>query len=185
MEKTVIIKKAINQLANEYKHNNNYFFNEHDFHHIFFNLVYSDLKPYIHPEYPTVMRFIREKEKDDEYQKNKHSFSANIKKGRRGHYDFVVLSREFYDKNKYDFYKLSNKKAGINENKIPFIEIALEFKYITDRIDIEKIKFDIFKLREGKEVKNKILIIFTRKCISDDIKKEIKKVTGDEVEVIK
>ena len=47
------------------------------------------------------------------------------------------------------------------------------------------IKFDIFKLKEGGEIKNKILIIFIREgvTISDKVKKEIKEVAGDDVEI--
>ena len=46
----VIIEKAINELENRYNKNKDNFFNEHDFHHIFFNIVHSELEPFFHPE---------------------------------------------------------------------------------------------------------------------------------------
>ena len=179
------IKDALNRLSDLYKQNENDFFNERDIHHLFFSMIYSDFKPLVHPEYRTNKRFIREKSKKEKYQEDKHSFVPEIKKGRRGHYDVVVLSNEFYQRNKKNFDKLSNKTIGINSNEKKYIDIALEFKYFIDRIDLEEISFDIFKLREGDEIKHKILVIFLKKGVdlTDTMEKNIKDFAGNDVEV--
>jgi hypothetical protein len=185
MNNNKIITDAISKLSDKYKNNENDFFNEKDMHHLFFNIVYSNLKQLIHPEYITNKRFIRKKSKNEDYQKNKHSFEPNIKKGRRGHYDLVVISKDFYEKNKNDFNKVSNKTIGINSTEGCYIDIALEFKYFIDKIDLEEIKFDIFKLKEGNEINHKIMIIFIKKGVDfpDNIKRYIEDFADNKVKL--
>jgi hypothetical protein len=80
-----------------------------------------------------------------------------------GHYDFVVLNETFYDQNRGDFDKLSNKKVDINKDiDYPYIDIAIEFKYITGTFDQREIEYDLFKLKEADEVLHKKLIILTK-----------------------
>jgi len=124
----------------------------------------------IHPEYPTQKRFIRirGKKTDEKYEDGIHCFNPSIKKGVRGHYDFIVLNEDFYNKYSNDFNKISNKRVNINsELDFPYIDIAIEFKYITGTFDIREINYDLFKLKQADEVKNKKLIIFTRKRETD------------------
>jgi len=90
------------------------------------------------------------------------------KKSRRGHYDFAILKEEFY--NEYigtleQFDRLSNKNVNTNIDILhPYIDSVFEFKYITNGSIgvIKEIKFDIFKLLNAYEAKNKYLIIFMK-----------------------
>ena len=192
MDKLRLIKDSLEELKKEYQKNPNNFFNEHDFHHIFFNVVYSKLgdesKLLFHPEYPTRKRFVREKEKDEEYEKDKHSFSLDKNKGKRGHYDFVVLKEGFYEDNKDDINKLSNKTVLINKKiNYKYIDTAIEFKYTTGYLDINQIKFDLFKLNEAEEVDNKILVVFLKKEVpnSKEISRDIQNLNKGSVEIFK
>ena len=68
------------------------------------------------------------------------------------------------------FDRLSNKNVNTNiDIQDQYIEFAFEFKYITNGSIsvIKEIEFDIFKLKEAKEAKNKYLIIFIKKIFSD------------------
>lgn len=173
MSKEGIIEQKIEELADEYLENSDEFFNEHDFHHKFYCLMYPEFNNLIHPEYPTRQRFIREKASDEDYVFGTHCFNPDIKKGVRGHYDFTIFKEEFYNEHigtLDQFDRLSNKSVDTNiDIEDQYIEFAFEFKYITSgSINIIKeIEFDIFKLKEAKEVKNKYLIIFIKKIFSD------------------
>jgi hypothetical protein len=166
-----IVEKAINDLIEEYLDEPDDFFNEHDFHHLFFCKLYPHLKHLIHPEYPTRKRVIKNKENKDEYSNTKHLFEPEIGKGRRRHYDFVIFNKDFYDryiKELGRFDRLSNREADVNidiENK--YIDYVFEFKYITSgSINvINEVKSDVFKLKEAKEAFNRYLIIFIKKSI--------------------
>lgn len=166
MNSLEVVNKAIEDLSHDFNKRPDYFLNEHDVHHVFYcklsSLIESPLKDLLHPEYPTKKRFIRirGKKTDEKYEKGVHS---DVKKGRMGHYDFVVLNETFYDQNRGDFDKLSNKKVDINKDiDYPYIDIAIEFKYITGTFDQREIEYDLFKLKEADEVLHKKLIILTK-----------------------
>ena len=185
-----LIKDSIEELRIEYYHNPNNFFNEHDFHHIFFNIAHSKLddksKSLLHPEYPTRKRFIREKSKNEEYTMEKHSFLLDKKLGKRGHYDFVVLNNEFYKKYRNNLDKLSNKTVMVNKDiDYKYIDIAIEFKFITKNLDIDEVKFDLFKLNQAEEVEAKLFIIFIKKGIHhfDEFYSNIQNLEKGKVEV--
>lgn len=173
MSNQAIIELALNELADEFQNNPDEFFNEHDFHHKFFCMLYPKFRNLIHPEYPTRKRFIKERAENEKYIFGKHCFDPDIKKGVRGHYDFVIFKEEFYNEHKDaldKFDRLSNKKVDTNidiEDK--YIDFAFEFKYITSgSINvIKEVEFDIFKLNEAAEAENKYLIIFIKKIFSD------------------
>ena len=186
-----LIKDSIDKLLYEYNKDPNNFFNEHDFQHCFFYIAHSifDDKSIslLHPEYPTRKRFIREKSEDDKYSIGKHSFPLDKKLGRRGHYDFVVLNSKFYnDYHINNLEKLSNKTVMINKDiNYKYIDIAIEFKFITKNLNINEIEFDLFKLNEAEEVKAKLLIVFIRKGIPhfDEFYNKIQNLEKGKVEV--
>ena len=129
----------------------------------------DESKLLLHPEYPTRKRFIREKSKNEEYTMEKHSFPLDKKLGKRGHYDFVVLNNEFYKKYRNNLDKLSNKTVMVNKDvDYKYIDIAIEFKFITKNLDVDEIKFDLFKLNQAEEVEAKLFIIFIN-CTSHSI----------------
>jgi hypothetical protein len=177
MDNQAIIELKIQELSDEFYEYPDHFFNEHDFHHKFYCMMYPEFDNLLHPEYPTRMRFIKEKSNNEEYSLGIHCFNhedENLRKNsRRGHYDFVIFKEKFYNDHigKLDqFDRLSNKKIHTNiDIKDQYIEFAFEFKYITNGSIsvINEIEFDIFKLKEAKEVKNKYLIIFIKKIFSD------------------
>jgi hypothetical protein len=165
-----IVEKAINELRDEYLSDEDEFFNEHDFHHLFFCKLYPNFKHLIHPEYPTRNRFIRNKGDEDSYKLGKHSFQPEeTNKGVRGHYDFVIFNEKFYNEHKESldrFERLSNKNVNTNIDRTDqYINFAFEFKYVTSgsKSFVEEIEFDIFKLNEANEVKNKYIIVFIKK----------------------
>ena len=169
MDSLEVVNKTIKELIDDFKSRKDYFFNEHDIHHVFYCKL-SELGDMIHPEYPTLKRFIRirGKKTDETYKNGVHCFEPDIKKGVRGHYDFVVLNNKFYNEYKDNFDKLSNKTVNINSDiDYPYIDVAIEFKYITGTFDPREIEYDLFKLKQADEVKNKKLIIFTRKRETD------------------
>ena len=174
-----IVELKIEDLATEFQENPDEFFNEHDFHHKFYCMLYPEFKNLIHPEYPTRKRFIKEKATEEDYVFGTHCFDPEIKKGVRGHYDFVIFKEKFYNehKNTLDkFDRLSNKKVDTNiDIKNQYIDFAFEFKYITSgSINvIKEIEFDIFKLKEASEAENRYLIIFIKKVFSDNGFKQI------------
>ncbi|MGF7118645.1 hypothetical protein [Methanobacterium oryzae] len=173
MSNQAIIELALNELADEFQNNPDEFFNEHDFHHKFFCMLYPKFKNLIHPEYPTRKRFIKERAENEKYIFGKHCFDPDTKKGVRGHYDFVIFKEEFYNEHKDaldKFDRLSNKKVDTNiDIEDMYIDFAFEFKYITSgSINvIKEVEFDIFKLNEAAEAENKYLIIFIKKIFSD------------------
>ena len=185
-----LIEDSIEELRKEYYDNPNNFYNEHDFHHIFFNIAHLRLddesKSLLHPEYPTRKRFIRDKSKHEEYEKEKHSFPPDKKFGKRGHYDFVILNSEFYKRYKDNLPKLSNKTVMVNNDiNYKYIDIVIEFKFITVYLDINEIKFDLFKLNEAEEVNKKLLIIFLKKGPHfDEFYKNIQTLEKGKVKVI-
>lgn len=189
-----IIEIKIEELVKEFYENPHEFFNEHDFHNKFFCMLYPELKNLIHPEYPTRHRFIKERTAGEDYVFDNHCFDPKVKKGVRGHYDFVIFDEEFY--NKYNgtleqFDRLSNKNVDIvSELNKKYIDFAFEFKYITGGsiAVIKEIEFDIFKLKEAKEAKNKYLIIFMRELSKKGFKQLIEplnkfKTEEEEIEI--
>lgn len=169
MDSVEIVNTAINELIEEFNVRKDYFFNEHDIHHVFYCKL-SKLGDLVHPEYPTLKRFvrIRGKKTDETYEDGVHCFDPTVKQGVRGHYDLVVLNKDFYHEYQDNFDKLSNKKVNSNADvNYPFIDVAIEFKYITGTFDPREIDYDIFKLKQADEVKHKKLIIFTRKRETD------------------
>ncbi len=118
MNSQKIVEIAIEELKNEFLLNEDEFFNEHDFHHIFFCKLYPKFNHLIHPEYPTRNRFIRDKGTHNNYLTGVHSAQPDAKnKGRRGHYDFVIFNENFYETHKDAldrFERLSNKLVNTN-----------------------------------------------------------------------
>lgn len=53
-----IVDNAISDLIDDFKARKDYFFNEHDIHHVFYCKL-SELRDLMHPEYPTLKCFIR------------------------------------------------------------------------------------------------------------------------------
>lgn len=164
------IKKAIEELKNEFLEDEDEFFNEHDFHHIFFCKLYPQFKHLIHPEYPTRNRFVRNKGTSEGYVVGEHCFQPEeTNKGVRGHYDFVVFKEDFYNKHKDEldrFERLSNKLVDTNLDILDkYIDFAFEFKYVTSgsKSIVDEVEFDVFKLKEAQEVDVKYLIIFIKK----------------------
>lgn len=165
-----IIKEKIKELAKFMSEKKYLFLNEHDFHHIFFNLVYNELKKtnkqdLFHPEYPTFHRLELKKDKKPYYY-------ASSQSAKRGHYDFVVFSEEFYNKWHGNFDKISNKKVDtLNDEKKPYLDLAIEFKYFTtENIDVNNINdinLDMTKLDLADEAKEKISVIFCKEDIPE------------------
>lgn len=169
MNSLEIVNAAIKDLIHEFKTRPDYFFNEHDIHHVFYCKLTS-LGDLVHPEYPTRKRFIRirGKKSDEKYETGVHCFDPDVKKGVRGHYDFVVLNEDFYNQFQNNFDKLSNKKINSNlTTDFSYIDIAIEFKYITGTFNPREIEYDLFKLKEADEVIYKKFIILTRRRESD------------------
>lgn len=165
-----IIETAIEELKNEFLQNEDEFFNEHDFHHIFFCKLYKKFDHLIHPEYPTRNRFIRDRGVHDNYISGVHSAQPEAtRKGVRGHYDFVIFNEDFYETNRDAldrFERLSNKLVDTNlDITDQYIDYAFEFKYVTSgsKSFVEEVEFDIFKLKEANEVNKKYLIVFIKK----------------------
>lgn len=76
----------------------------------------------------------------------------------------MVLNKTFYNKYKDNFEKLSNKTVDRNlEINYPYLDIVIEFKYITGTLDVREIEYDLFKLKQANEAQIKKLIIFNRK----------------------
>ena len=75
MDSLEIVDKAIENLVEEFKNREDYFFNEHDIHHVFYCKL-SSLGDLVHPEYPTRMRFIRIRGKNtgETYENGIHCF---------------------------------------------------------------------------------------------------------------
>lgn len=97
-----------------------------------------------------------------------HCFEPTTKLGRQGHYDFAVLKKEFYNRYKDNIKKLSNESPGTNlDLEYPYLDIAIEFKYITGTFDQREVEYDLFKLKQASEVENKKLVIFTRRRPTD------------------
>ncbi len=169
-----IVELAIEELADEFQENPDEFFNEHDFRHRFFCKLYPEFNNLVHPEYPTRMRFIKEKAPDEEYIRGKQCFEPGAKKGVRSSYDLAIFKEEFYDRNALNrFGRLSNKDVDI-DIKDKYIDFAFEFKYITSgSVDIREIEFDIFKLKNAEEAENRYLVIFIRKIFGDEGFKQI------------
>jgi hypothetical protein len=173
MDNKTIIELKIKELKNEFYKNPDEFFNEHDFHHKFYCMMYPEFKILFHPEYPTRKRFVKDKSDDEEYKFGIHCFNPTDqyirKESRRGHYDFAIFKEEFYNKHKgtlKQFDRLSNKNVKTNiDIKYPYIDSVFEFKFITNgSINvIKEIDFDIFKLLNAEEAENKYLIIFLKK----------------------
>lgn len=188
MDSEKIVENAIKELENEFKNNQDRFFNEHALHHVFFCKL-SELGDLVHPEYPTRKRFKKDKGDSPEYISGEHSCPPSIKGPKRGHYDFVVLKQEFYDKfkdcgndndpRKNKFERLSSKDFETNldlEGK-EYLDIVIEFKYVTESFSEKNFvdyDFDIFKLKEAEEAKTKIFLVFLRKRkIGDKMYKEV------------
>jgi len=177
VDNQAIIELKIQELSDDFYENPDEFFNEHDFHHKFYCMMYLEFKNLLHPEYPTRKRFVKDKLDAEEYSYGIHCFNPedqNLrKKSRRGHYDFAIFKEEFYYEHigmLDQFDRLSNKNVNTNiDIQDQYIEFAFEFKYITNGSIsvIKEIEFDIFKLKEAKEAKNKYLIIFIKKIFSD------------------
>lgn len=190
MENLKIVEEKIKELNRVFNTSQNYFFNEHDFHHHFFNIVYTEFKKtekqdLLHPEYPTLNRLILLKDKKLYY------YELTTNKGiKRGHYDFVILSQKFFDNYQKDFEVLSNKTIGIISHLISekminsqYLDIAIEFKYFSrDSITKNSINLDITKLKLAKEAKYKCLAIFvnpknlgkTKNILKELNKKDVK-----------
>jgi hypothetical protein len=166
-----IVQNDIGELKEDFRKNKNCFFNEHDLHHVFFCKL-SQLGNVVRPEYPTRRRFFTDKEDSLEYINGKHSFpprGENVpKRSRRGHYDFAILSEDFYSEFKGlsdRFERLSSKNIDTNldQEGRKYVDIAIEFKYITGQCQRDNIEFSIFKLKEAEEVRKKIFLVFIRK----------------------
>lgn len=171
MNSEKIVQNAIGELKLDFRKNRNCFFNEHDLHHVFFCKL-SPLGNLVRAEYPTRRRFFADMEDSDEYIRGKHSFpprGENVpKRSRRGHYDFAILSEDFYSEFKGlsdRFERLSSKNIDTNldQEGRKYVDIAIEFKYIAGQCQRENIEFCIFKLKEAEEVKKKIFLVFIRK----------------------
>lgn len=166
-----IVQNAIRELKEDFRNNRDCFFNEHDLHHVFFCKL-SQLGNLVRPEYPTRRRFFADKEDSNEYIRGKHSFpprGENVpKSSRRGHYDFAILGEDFYLEFKGlsdRFERLSSKNVDTNldQEGRKYVDIAIEFKYITGPCQRDTIEFSIFKLKEAEEVRKKIFLVFIKK----------------------
>lgn len=179
------VQNAIKELKIDFKNNRDRFFNEHSLHHVFFCKL-SELGDLVHPEYPTRRRFIKDKGTFPTYISGKHSFppvgeNIPLKRGRgpgRGHYDFAVLNKEFYDEFKEfgngkvreenRFERLSSKHVNTNNDQKgrKYLDVIIEFKYVVESFskkDFVDYDFDIFKLKEAEEARKKIFLVFLRK----------------------
>jgi hypothetical protein len=166
-----IVQNGINDLIDYFETHRDCFFNEHDLHHVFYGNL-SNLGNLVRPEYPTRKRFFGKKKGYDKFINGTHSFPARGKNvpvnSYRGHYDFAVLNKEFYNefKNQKDvrFERLSSKNVDTNWDRTDkYLDVAIEFKYIAGQFKSEYIDFDIFKLNEAEEAKKKIFLVFVRK----------------------
>ena len=178
MDDQAIVEFKIQALSDEFYEHPDEFFNEQDFHHRFYCMMLPEFNNLIHPEYPTQKRFIMDKSDDEAYTYGMHAFDPDDphirKKSRRDHYDFAIFNDKFYNKHKdmleqFDGLSNNNLETNIDINH-QYIEFAIDFKYITNGSisHIKEVEFDIFKLKQAKEVKIKYLIIFIRKIFGDE-----------------
>ena len=186
MNSLIIVENALEELINEYKDRKDYFFSERDIHAVFYCKL-SALGDLVHPEYPTRKKFIRirGKKTDERYTEGIHCFEPTDKSGKRGHYDFAVLNKTFYKKFQADTRRLSSEIAETNiDLNYQYIDIAIEFKYITGTFDQREVEYDLFKLKQASEVENKMLIIFTRRRPTDkkydDMLRSLRKIKENE-----
>ncbi len=169
MDALKIVDQAIDELISEYPEKKNYYFREREIHYIFFKKL-SSLGELVHPEYPTRKRFkrIKNKKVEKQYIQSIHCFDPDIKKGKRGSYDIVVLNPEFYNYYYDNIVRLSSTKIDTNIHlNCKYIYIAIEFKYIKGTFDRLEVEYDLFKLKQANEVENKKLIIFTKRRPTD------------------
>ena len=185
-----LIEKTLKTVINKYHEVPYNFFNEHEFHNYCFHVFYS--KPefnklyeseidigkrtnILHPEYPSIKRFSREK-------------AEPSAKGWRARYDLAILKPEFIKKQKMGTVtNRDNKKAA--KDSVNLVAVV-EFKYITKGGESFKheIKYDHCKLREAHEAELKYMIVFSNtKCMEAEaayIKEVIKNVTDINVAYI-
>lgn len=210
-----IVQNAIKELKEDFKNNRDRFFNEHALHHVFYCKL-SELGELVHPEYPTRKRFKKDIGDYHEYISGKHSFhpsGENIprKRGKgpsRGHYDFAILNKEFYDefkdlsnskvKEENKFERLSSKDVDTNldQEGRKYLDIVIEFKYVVRSFkqeDYVDYAYDIFKLTEAEEANKKIFLVFLRKRhisnkryneVLDWLNKREKEENGIQIEIV-
>jgi len=167
-----LINSTIRTIVNQFYRKPDLFFNEHDFHHYCYHSFYRQKefsKLYttrdgkrtniLHPEYPTLKRFIRKVPKVDE-------------KGLRARYDIAILNPEFIENNDFDkvrcrdIFRFDIPEDYIANNLIA----ALEFKFIIRHGPkfYHEIHYDHLKLSQAEEAESKYMLVFTN-TIKDKI----------------
>ena len=181
-----LIEDTIKTVINQFHRKPYNFFNEHEFHQYCYHVFYSkkqfskqfktkDEKKtnLLHPEYPTLARFSRERIELDP-------------KGSRARYDISILNPSFIQEN--DFDKIQNRDIHLfseDELKDPSDHIiaAIEFKFINKHSKnyIHELKYDNFKLKNAREAKLKYMLVFANTIENEidyfsefDIGKDIK-----------
>ncbi len=157
------IEETIHTIINQFHRKTHNFFNEHEFHNYCYHVFYSKKefsKQYVtldgkktnilHPEYPTLKRFRRDKICIDP-------------KGVRARYDMAILNPEFIQKNTFE--KIRGRDISLFEEKdftSPNLIAAIEFKFIIKHSPKFKheIKCDLFKLSMVDEVMFKYMLVF-------------------------
>ena len=163
-----LIEKTIKTIINQFHRKPYNFFNEHEFHQYCYHIFYSKKQfskqfktldgrktNILHPEYPTVNRFIRKAIKIDP-------------KGKRARYDMAILNPQFIENNKLQ--TIVNRNIEFTSGKKGDLIAAIEFKFITKHSKSfqHEIDYDHFKLSNAKEASLKYMLVFSN-TVEDEI----------------
>jgi len=161
----ILINNTIKTIINQFYRKPGIFLNEHDFHHYCYHSFYRQKefsKLYttldgkktniLHPEYPTLKRFIRKEPRVDD-------------NGVRARYDMAILNPDFVENN--EFNKVRCRDISLfdipKEYTANNLIAVLEFKFIIKHSTIfnHEILYDHLKLKNADEVELKYMLVFT------------------------
>jgi len=161
--KTLVLK-TVKTVVNQFQRKPDIFFNEHDFHQYCYHSFYrqkefsklyktSDgrMTNILHPEYPTLKRFIRKEPWLDDT-------------GVRARYDMAILNPDFIVNNEFEKVRCRNiSKFKPIDYRTKNLVAALEFKFIIQHGDQFKreILYDHIKLKNAEEADLKCMLVFT------------------------
>ncbi len=156
-----LIEQTIKTVVNQFHRKPFIFFNEHGFHQYCYHIFYGKKEfsklfetedgkktNLMHPEYPTIKRFVRKSIK-------------LFDKGTRASYDMVILNPDFIKRNK--LVTVVNRNIAEADHSDDNLIAAMEFKFITTKSKnfIHELKWDFFKLKKAREVQLKYMLVFS------------------------
>lgn len=158
----ILIEECLKTVVTKFKENSYLFFNEGGLHGYCFSVFYREpaftakiqtkdgkYTNVLHPEYPTSNRFDKKKYK-----------ILNEKGYSRGCYDLVILKEEFIKNSTIE--QLENKNVNLIRLNHENILAAIEFKFIRKNSKpLHNIKWDYCKLKNGSEVSQKYMVVFS------------------------